>query len=238
MTRLDHFNLRDKRNFSLRYWENDSYFTTTKQNVVLYLCGEGTCSYPSRKDYFDVLAEKHKADIFVLEHRYYGASQPFADWSLKNMTYLTVNQALADIAHFIQTRNEEFGEVKKWVVVGGSYPGALAAWFRYKYPHLTVGGWSSSGVVESITDFTRFDGQVRDSVFKSGEPCYETIKSLVQEAENSLPGVKELFNADESMPDDEFFWMLADIITTPIQYSNRTKFCEFITQNYRIEALA
>ena len=48
VTRLDHFNLRDKRNFSLRYWENDSFFTgPNKDNVILYLCGEWTCSYPS-----------------------------------------------------------------------------------------------------------------------------------------------------------------------------------------------
>ncbi len=31
--------------------------------------------------------------------------------------------------------------------MGGSYPGALAGWFRYKYPHLTVGSLASSGVV-------------------------------------------------------------------------------------------
>ena len=88
------------------------------------------------------------------------------------------------------------------MVVGGSYPGAMSAWFRYKYPHLTVGGWSSSGVVESIADFTQYDGQVRDSVFKSGELCYETIKSLVQEVENSMPSVKEMFDADATVPDD------------------------------------
>jgi len=37
--------------------------------------------------------------------------------------------------------------------MGGSYPGALASWFRYKYPHLTVAGIGSSGVVNPILDF-------------------------------------------------------------------------------------
>lgn len=37
-----------------------------------------------------------------------------------------------------------------WVTVGGSYPGALSAWFRYKYPHLTIGAIASSAVVQAI----------------------------------------------------------------------------------------
>jgi len=40
----------------------------------------------------------------------------------------------------------------------------MSAWFRYKYPHLTVGAWASSAVVEAILDFQQYDQQVRDSV--------------------------------------------------------------------------
>jgi hypothetical protein len=36
------------------------------------------------------------------------------------------------------------------ITIGGSYPGALSGWFRYKYPHLTVGALASSGVVNAI----------------------------------------------------------------------------------------
>jgi hypothetical protein len=44
-----------------------------------------------------------------------------------------------------------------WITIGGSYPGAMVAWFRYKYPHLTAGSISSSGVVNAIEDFKDFD---------------------------------------------------------------------------------
>ena len=43
----------------------------------------------------------HKALLMSLEHRYYGDSQPFEDWSTPNLKFLTSEQALADIAQFI-----------------------------------------------------------------------------------------------------------------------------------------
>jgi len=61
------------------------------------------------------------------------------------------------------------------LVIGGSYPGALSAWFRERYPHLAIGSWSSSGVVQPIVDFWKFDEQTYTSTLKSGEACPATI---------------------------------------------------------------
>lgn len=45
----------------------------------------------------------YQALIVVPEHRYYGVSMPFGNDSLKleNLQYLTVDQALADLAYFL-----------------------------------------------------------------------------------------------------------------------------------------
>jgi hypothetical protein len=65
------------------------------------------------------------------------------------------------LANFIYfAKNVSLGGISKdtpWVTIGGSYPGALSAWFRYKYPHLTVGALASSAVINAILDFPKFD---------------------------------------------------------------------------------
>jgi hypothetical protein len=76
----------------------------------------------------------HNALLVTLEHRYYGDSQPFSNWSTPNLKFLTSEQALADTAYFIDQMNLKFkhenGVQPDWIVIGGSYPGALSAWFK------------------------------------------------------------------------------------------------------------
>ncbi len=61
--------------------------------------------------------------------------------SVKNLQYLNSEQALADLASFRQAMQSKFNltSANKWISFGGSYPGALSAWFRLKYPHLVIG---------------------------------------------------------------------------------------------------
>jgi pimeloyl-ACP methyl ester carboxylesterase len=72
-----------------------------------------------------------------------------------NLRYLTTEQTLADIARFL----ESFGTSMN-VVVGGSYPGALAAWFKTSYPHLAVAAWASSAVVRTQAELPQLDEHV------------------------------------------------------------------------------
>lgn len=71
------------------------------------------------------------------------------------MQYLTSQQALADLAVFIEAMNEQYqlDDSVKWIVFGGSYPGSLAAWMRMKYPHLVHGAMSASGPLLAQVDF-------------------------------------------------------------------------------------
>lgn len=71
-----------------------------------------------------------------------------------NLKYLNSEQALSDLAYFIKfvQKNQLAGvtTTTPWITVGGSYAGAMAAWFRSKYPHITAGALGSSGVVLAV----------------------------------------------------------------------------------------
>jgi hypothetical protein len=114
---------------------------------------------------------------------------------LHNLKYLTSEQALKDLAYFIVkiTSGGNHGVLAKspWVTIGGSYPGALAAWFRNKYPHLTVGSISSSGVILAVENFQMFDEQIYISTMKSGGYCVNGINAVTKYVEEQVTGDKK-----------------------------------------------
>lgn len=133
------------------------------------------------------LAQEFSALVISVEHRFYGVSQPFGfdenSYSTDNLKYLTADQALEDLATIIQALKTNstlinlFGisERNPFITVGGSYPGALSAWFRAKYPHLTAGALASSAVVNAIVDFSEYDFQVYNSTLEVNEECPSNI---------------------------------------------------------------
>lgn len=95
------------------------------------------------------LAKETKGRVIALEHRYYGESQPRPDWTYENLRWLTADQALADIAHFVAAMSPN----QRVITIGGSYPGAMSSWFRNKYPHIALGALASSAVIDAVYNF-------------------------------------------------------------------------------------
>ena len=171
---IDHFNYQDNRTYLQRFWANEKFFDEEDGPLFVYICGEYTCSIREDRLFPFMVGASHKAKLVALEHRFYGGSQPFDDWKTENFQFLSTEQALADLANFLRIMNQ-FKPDRQVVVIGGSYPGALSAWFREKYPHMTVASWASSGVVYPIADFWKFDEQVYLSTVKHSEECPATI---------------------------------------------------------------
>lgn len=107
------------------------------------------------------------------------------------MKYLTVDQALADIAQFIIYKKSELdlnasGGV---ILVGGSYAGAMTTWFRQKYPHLANGGWASSAPLYAKLNFMEYKEVVSSAINSiGGEKCYQRIFDVFRKM-NSLISV-------------------------------------------------
>lgn len=89
-------------------------------------------------------------DKYLINRR----SNTFRDTSSPSLQYLSVDQALADLARFIETRKRREGFENSTVIVfGGSYAGSVATWLRLKYPHLVQGALASSAPIFAKADF-------------------------------------------------------------------------------------
>lgn len=162
----------------------------------------------------------------ALEHRFYGDSVPNNDWSTANLRFLTIDQVLADYDNFItqfpQLASKSPLHLKvpsstQWLIIGGSYSGALSAWYRErtKLPQV-VAAWSSSGVVNAILDFPQFDDRVATAV---GPVCAEVLRNTTRQMMDwmaSGKNVKALFNATV-LSDSDFWYMTADSMAMAVQ---------------------
>lgn len=94
------------------------------------------------------------------------------------MAVLTVDQALADAAMFIQKMNDQytFQSTQKWIIFGGSYAGALAMWLVELYPDIAYGAISSSGTVKATMNFRQFFENVSKSYISKSIDCANAIQ--------------------------------------------------------------
>ncbi|KAL0480036.1 serine protease [Acrasis kona] len=222
--KVDHFTPSES-TFKQRYYVYDEHRASTGDEVaLLYICGEIVCT-GTAQNYAKEYARHLKASLVTVEHRYYGKSVPTPTLSTKDLRFLTTEQALSDLATFIQFYSKKLRN-PKWIAIGCSYPGALSAWFRLKYPHLVVGALSSSGVVNSILDFWQFDDQVRDS---AGPECATQLRRITGIIEKRLKvdsyHTKALFSA-QNMTNPDFMYMIADAAAESLQYGFHGKVCD------------
>jgi len=83
------------------------------------------------------------------------------DGNPAGIEYLSSEQAIADVAAVVSYLNDHYAANRsatnlKWIHMGGSYAGNMAAYYRLKYPHLSVGAFAISGPVEAVVDYTGF----------------------------------------------------------------------------------
>ncbi|MGZ3688569.1 MAG: S28 family serine protease, partial [Bdellovibrionota bacterium] len=228
--RLNHADASDARTFDQRYYVDSTYATDSNSPVLYYICGEAACDAPVFHGAILNYAKQFHAHMAALEHRYYGKSQPFADLSAEHLKYLTTENALEDLAAFQTFASVQFQLAGKWISIGGSYPGALSAFYRQKYPTLVVGALASSGPVQAKANFEEYDLDVNDV---AGPDCAASIRKVVAQVEAAIANnpdeflrIKKLFNADMIRDPVDFLYVIADMAATAIQYGHRDEFCQ------------
>ncbi|KAL4560826.1 hypothetical protein LXL04_032981 [Taraxacum kok-saghyz] len=200
---LDHFNYQPKSytTFPQRYVINSKWWGGAHTNapIFAYFGAEG----PIDQDinilgFFPENAPRFNALLVYIEHRFYGQSNPVGSMadSVKNKNlrgYFNSAQALADYAEVLQhIKKKLHAHNSPIIVIGGSYGGMLASWFRLKYPHIAFGALASSAPILYFDHLTPEDGYysvVTNDFKEASENCYTTIRKSWDEIQKvaSMP---------------------------------------------------
>lgn len=122
------------------------------------------------------------------------------------------------------------------MLIGGSYPGAVVAWYQQVYGDAAA-IWSSSGVIHAIENYLMFDYDIYEATHKS-KWCSDAVEKLTASIDKAFySGKKEVmkkllkaFNTDnEDIVQGDFMFYIADIFTMGVQYGTRTEMCELLT---------
>ncbi|KAH8359533.1 hypothetical protein KR093_007390 [Drosophila rubida] len=142
------------------------------------------------------MAVENGGMLYYTEHRYYGQSWPHANngLSVEQLQHLSLQQALADLAHFIRHQKLHNPQLKqsKVLLIGGSYSGSMVAWMTQLYPELIAASWASSAPLLAKADFHEYMELVSSALQLSyGRNCTERL-------ERGLQHLAALFRANET----------------------------------------
>ncbi|KAF8383755.1 hypothetical protein PRIPAC_72897 [Pristionchus pacificus] len=191
--KVTHFDDTNKDTYPQRYRHNNHY---NKNNNIVFLLIEGESEASERWAGYEgyqwlQMAKDHGADAFQLEHRCFGKSRPYEDLSNTTLEYCLVEEALEDIASFIQGMNDKYQyKNPKWVTFGGSYPGFLSATFRSIHPELTVGAVASSAPITLTFDTWEYAWSMEET-FRTIKDCAEAIQDSFTHAQQMTLDVQQ-----------------------------------------------
>lgn len=195
---LDHFNYgrASYATFKQRYVINFKHWggSNSSSPILAYFGAEQSLDIDLLSvGFINDSAPDLKALSVYIEHRFYGNSIPFGtleELALKNETlrgYFSSAQAIADYAEVLLHVKQNFhAHNSPIIVVGGSYGGMLASWFRLKYPHIAIGALASSAPILYFDDITPQNGYysiVTNDFKEVSETCFQTIRDSWSEIE-------------------------------------------------------
>uniref|UniRef100_G3UK74 Serine protease 16 n=1 Tax=Loxodonta africana TaxID=9785 RepID=G3UK74_LOXAF len=197
--KLDHFSKSSSPSWTQRYFINDAFYKP-RGPVFLMISGSWTVceSWLSINNTWVSYAERLGALFLLLEHRFYGHSQPTGDLSTASLQYLSSRQALADIVNFRTKIAKKMRLTRnKWVAFGCSYGGSLAVWSRIKHPDLFAAAVGSSAPIQAKANFYEYLEVVQRSLATHNNKCFRRVKEAFNEVVKMLK-VPEYYSKLES----------------------------------------
>lgn len=212
---VDHFNETDKRTFLQRYLKNDEYFKEGGPLIIM-VGGEWSLDFPGMGRFLDEgtlyeVAAENNGLLLYPEHRFYGQTQPFNNTLPSSFKFLSVEQALEDLADFIKFikgSDSRFANAKV-ILAGASYSALLSSFFKTKYPHLSDGAWASSAPTETRSEtgpYRVLSGEVYKKY--GGQTCYDTLR-------DSYLKIEDMLDAGNVEPLEEAFKLCEKIDSDP-----------------------
>lgn len=209
--------------FQQRYWHTWEFYEPGGPIILTTPGEENADGYEfllTDQSINGLIAQQQHGATIVLEHRYYGYSNPYVDLSTESLQYHTIQQAIDDLEYFAYNvelampgGNNVTPADAPWILTGCSYAGALTSFTKVNKPDVFHSAWSSSGVVESIVDYWGYFDIVRQFMPQNCSADVQAVISYIDEVFTSndaaqISTIKEVFNMDLTHLDD-FAYALA-----------------------------
>lgn len=148
---------------------------------------------------------------------------------------MNVDQALADVAHFVDHQRSNLRNATKAgvIVVGASYSATLATWFRQQYQDKANGAWASSAPLQAQLDMAEYKEVVSRSIEKVGSAaCSDRIAAAFTKldqdiARGEVAGLMDTLNLCDHIQANadewhvrHFFSVLSDEFAALVQFHN------------------
>lgn len=181
---LDHFDPHNTETFNMRFMFNEEFFGGDGSPVFILVGGEWdiNAGWLMAGNMYE-LARENKGYQIYTEHRYYGQTRIFDEFTTENLRFLNIDQALADLAYFIvEIKKQSRFADSKVILYGGSYAANMVMWFKKRYPHLVVGTVASSGPILAKVDYTEYLEVVHEAfLLEGGEQCISHIRQGIND---------------------------------------------------------
>lgn len=194
---VDHFNTKDKRKWSNRYYKSTKFFNGPGHPILLVVGGEGGLNHGMLYPFVtEVLASKFGAAVLQIEHRFYGPHWPLSNpTNTELLQLLTPHQAMADMVRLTKhvrdtelvgcapsTSSSSYCPV---ISIGGSYPGFLSAMFRFVYPDFVDIAYASAAPLLMYGQASRqsiYYDIVTDAAERLSPGCSHSVRSTLEDA--------------------------------------------------------